>query len=115
MAERKATKLAEELATVATELGKFSLKVGGQFNVFLKHAFEDGALSAKNKRLMAMAAGIVRGCDWCIATHVKKALDAGATKEEILEACFIAIVMGGGPALAYSKVAMDAVEELSAK
>lgn len=56
--------------------------------------------------------GIVRGCDWCIATHVKKAMEAGATKDEIVETCFVAMVMGGSPALAYTKVAMDVMKEL---
>ncbi|MDI6819622.1 MAG: carboxymuconolactone decarboxylase family protein [Candidatus Hodarchaeaceae archaeon] len=109
----EAVRLVKELAETAEELGRISPKVGGQFNVFLRHAFEEGALSAKVKRLIALAAGIVRGCDWCIATHVKKAIEAGATKDEIIEACFMAIVMGGGPALAYTKVAMDAMKGLS--
>jgi len=73
-----------------------------------------GGLSPKVKRLIALAAGIVRGYDWCIATHVKKAMEAGATKKEIVETCFVAMVMGGGPALAYTKVAMDAVKEIGA-
>lgn len=104
-------KLAKELNEVAEELGKRSPRVGGQFNVFLRHAFEDGALSAKTKRLIALAGGIVRGCEWCIATHVKKALEAGATEQEIVETCYIAVVMGGGPSLAYSKFALQALKE----
>ncbi len=112
MEEGEAVRLAKELAETAEELGKISPKVGGQFNVFLRHAFEEGALSPKVKRLIALAAGIVRGCNWCIASHVKKAMDARATKDEIVETCFVAMVMGGSPALAYTKVAMDAMKEL---
>jgi len=112
--EGDAAKLAKELAETAEELGKISPKVGGQFNVFIRHAFEEGALSSKEKRLIALAAGIVRGCDWCIATHVKKAMEAGATKDEIVETCFVAMVMGGGPAMAYVKIAMDSMKEFGA-
>ncbi len=112
MEEGDAVRLAKELSETAEELGKISPKVGGQFNVFLRHAFEEGALSPKVKRLIALAAGIVKECDWCIAAHVKKAIEAGATKDEIVETCFVAMVMGGGPALAYTKIAMDAVKEL---
>ena len=108
-------KLVKELNETAEVLGKYSPRVGGQFNAFLRHAFEDGALSAKNKRLIAMACGIVRGCDWCIATHLKKAIDAGATKDELIETCYVAMVMGGGPAMAYTSVAMKAIEELGAR
>lgn len=115
MEEGEAVKLAKELAETAEELGKISPKVGGQFNVFLRHAFEEGVLSTKVKRLIALASGIVLGCNWCIATHIKKAMEAGATKDEIVETCFVAMVMGGGPALAYTKVAMDAIKELGSR
>jgi len=44
----------------------------------------------------------------------KKGMEAGATKDAIIETCFVAMVMGDGPALAYAKVALDAVKEFSA-
>lgn len=39
--------------------------------------------------------------DECILVHMEKALAAGVTRAEILEACEVAIAMGGGPAMAY--------------
>lgn len=42
-------------------------------------ALVDGALRSKVKELMAMAIGIVHGCDGCIASHAKAAARAGAT------------------------------------
>jgi alkylhydroperoxidase/carboxymuconolactone decarboxylase family protein YurZ len=52
-------------------------------------------------------------CDYCIAIHVKKSIEAGATKEEMAEACGVALLMGGGPALTYSTFAFQAIEEFS--
>lgn len=115
MQEGEAAHLAKELETTATELGKISPRVGGQFLVFVRHAFEDGALTTKVKRLVALAVGIVSGCEWCIARHVRKAIEAGATKDEIIETCFVAIEMGGGLALASTSVAMKALEEFDAR
>ena len=46
-----------------------------------------------------------------IVIHVKKCLEAGATKEEIAEVCGVAILMGGGLALTYSTFVAKAVEE----
>ena len=44
----------------------------------------DGALSKRTKELMALAIAITVRCDGCIAFHVKDALEAGATRGEIV-------------------------------
>jgi AhpD family alkylhydroperoxidase len=75
-------------------------------------ALKDGALSTKQKELIALGIAISATCDYCIAIHVKKCFEAGATREEIAEACGVAILMGGGPALTYSAFAAKAIEEL---
>ncbi|MEI7990519.1 MAG: carboxymuconolactone decarboxylase family protein [Chloroflexota bacterium] len=80
-----------------------------------KKAVEEGALSAKTKELMALAIGIVIGCDGCIAYHVHDAVVAGATRQEMLETIGVAILMGGGPASMYAAHAMDAVEQFLTK
>lgn len=114
MQEGESARLAKELETTAIELGKISPRVGGQFLVFVRHVYEDGVLTTKIKRLIALAVGVVSDCEWCIARYVEKAIEAGATKDEIIEACFVAIEMGGGPALASTSVAMKALEEFGA-
>jgi AhpD family alkylhydroperoxidase len=80
-----------------------------------KKAVEEGALSAKTKELMALAIGIVIGCDGCVAYHVHDAVVAGATRQEMLETIGVAILMGGGPASMYAAHAMDAVEQFLTK
>lgn len=72
-----------------------------------------GALDAKYKYLIALALGINAHCDWCIAGHTRSALEAGATNEEILEASWTAVLMGGGPSLMYMQVVQKALEDLS--
>jgi alkylhydroperoxidase/carboxymuconolactone decarboxylase family protein YurZ len=44
--------------------------------------------------------------------HVKKCLEAGASKEQILEAAAVAVVMGGGPAYMYVPEVIEALEAL---
>ncbi|MFH0965682.1 MAG: carboxymuconolactone decarboxylase family protein [Planctomycetota bacterium] len=72
---------------------------------------KEGALTTKQKELIALGIAICATCDYCIAIHVKKCFEAGATKEEIAEVCGVAILMGGGPALTYSTFVAKAVEE----
>src|ERR1700757_3319532 len=64
-------------------------------------ALTDGARSRKVKELMAMAIGVVQGCDGCIASHARAAARAGATAEEAAEAIGVTILMHGGPATIY--------------
>ena len=57
--------------------------------------YKDGVLSGKIKRLMAIVGALVHGCKACILFQTEEALALGATAEEILEACAVAISLGG--------------------
>lgn len=98
----------------AEKLGKEYPKLMNPFGVLKRHSIEDdGALSSKTKRLIALALAVANGCEWCIALHVKGSLDDGATKDEIIEACFVAVLMAGGPAVFHIGLVMDAIEQYS--
>jgi AhpD family alkylhydroperoxidase len=64
--------------------------------------FSEGALSVKVKRLIMVGASVALRCEPCIRVHVRGALEAGASREEILEAASAGILMGGGPSAAYT-------------
>lgn len=74
-------------------------------------ALEEGVLPAKIKELIAIGIAIAKQCKDYIVAHVNNALMAGASQEEIWDVCRMAIAMGGGPAVAYSRFTMKAVEE----
>ncbi len=76
-----------------------------------KKAVEEGALNAKTKELMALAISIAVRCEGCIAYHVHDAIEAGATRRELLETIGVAILMGGGPASMYAAHALDAIDQ----
>ncbi|MFH0880763.1 MAG: carboxymuconolactone decarboxylase family protein [Lentisphaerota bacterium] len=80
------------------------------FNALFNSVMKDGALSLKHKELIALALGVSLRCEPCINLHVKKCLDAGASKEEILEAAAVAVTMQGGPAYTYLPAVLDALE-----
>ncbi len=77
--------------------------------------FSDGALPAKTKELMAVAAAHVTDCPWCIEEHVKRAIKQGATDEEIAEAAFVAMSLRAGAAFAHSSIAMAVSDEQRAE
>ena len=75
-----------------------------------KNAFSEGNLTKKDKELMALAISIVTKCEPCIEWHMEQAILSGATEEEIFETIDVAIEMGGGPAGAYSRFALNALD-----
>ena len=93
------------------EYGQASPDVMKAFGGLHQAAGSDGVLDAKTKELIALSIGVVVRCAGCIAFHVHDALKAGATREEIIEALDVAVLMGGGPALMYVMEAMEALDQ----
>jgi AhpD family alkylhydroperoxidase len=79
-----------------------------------EQAVVEGALATRVKELIALGISIAARCDGCIAYHVHDALQSGATREEILEAIGVAVLMGGGPAAVYGAQALEALEQFQA-
>ena len=74
--------------------------------------YKDGALSTKVKRLIAMAVALGIGCMPCIIGQTKQAVDAGATKEEILEAASVLLAIHGTSGYSESWRVVKVLEEL---
>ena len=74
-----------------------------------------GVLSEKIKELISIALAMNSHCLPCIALHVSNAIDNGATKQEIIEVCEVAVLMGGSPSFVYIKNVLDACDEFGAK
>ncbi|AQT70167.1 alkylhydroperoxidase/carboxymuconolactone decarboxylase family protein [Anaerohalosphaera lusitana] len=74
----------------------------------------EGALSVREKELVALGIGLSEQCQPCIYLHVQKCLAAGATKEQIMEAASVSVVMSGGPAFTHLPEVIEALEALEA-
>jgi AhpD family alkylhydroperoxidase len=102
-----------------TETGKYrdrfdqELPVMAAYTTFRKQVYKDGALSLKTKRLIALACGLQAGCTRCVQGQTKDAITAGATKQEVLEAVAVAIVMGGTAVSAETWRVIKVLEELN--
>ena len=57
--------------------------------------YREGSLDIKTKRLMSLAVAVQAGCKDCMISQTSRALDLGATADEIFETCSVAISMGG--------------------
>lgn len=105
----------EQMKHIRGYTGKLSTAlpdVMKNFYALSKASSASGALDSKTKELIALAISVAIHCDDCIAFHTNSALQAGATKDEIIEMLGVNVFMGGGPALMYATHVMEAVEEL---
>lgn len=87
-------------------------KVGADFIALVNKIYNDGYLDSKTKALMAIALSVQKQCKWCITYNVKKAMDLGSTKEEMLEAGFMAVALSGFSAYAYVQILIKSIEDL---
>jgi AhpD family alkylhydroperoxidase len=76
------------------------------FWAFDKAALAAGAISAKNKELMALAVAFTTQCPYCIEIHSKRAREAGASEAEISEVVFIAAALRAGAAVTHGTHAL---------
>lgn len=84
------------------ELGKTNSGNVEAFMGLLGSSYEPGKVDVKTKELISVAIGVFSRCEYCIVFHTFKAYEAGATREEIMEAAMVAVAFGGGPSMAYS-------------
>ena len=102
-----------DLGPLHRELRRAIPDVYTGFGELHRAAFAAGALDTRVKELMALAIGVVEGCDGCIASHAQAAALAGATRQEAAEAIGVAFLMKGGPATIYGPRAYDAFCEFA--
>ena len=92
---------------LAEERRRLAPGTAAAFRAFSQSVFADGALPAKTKQLIAVAAAHVTQCPYCIRSHTREAMRRGATGEEIMEAIWVAAEMRAGAAYAHSLIALD--------
>lgn len=68
---------------------------------FDKAVFMDGAISALDKQLIAVAVALTTQCAYCIEIHTKEARKAGATNAQLAEATTIAAAIRAGGAITH--------------
>lgn len=78
-------------------------------------AYVDGALNAKTKELMGLVASMVLRCNDCILYHVDRAIQEGATEQELYESFNIALIVGGSIVIPHLRYAIEKMDELFAE
>ena len=83
-------------------LGEIAPEAVKAFAAFDAAALKDGAIPAKYKELMAVAVALTTQCPYCIEIHRKKAVQAGASEEELVETALLAAALRAGGAVTHA-------------
>jgi alkylhydroperoxidase/carboxymuconolactone decarboxylase family protein len=101
------------------DLGKFGNitewqeELGEKFFDYYNEVFKEGALSAREKALIALAVSHTVQCPYCIDAYTSESVKRGIEKEEMMEAVHVAAAIRGGASLVHGVQMMEKVKKLS--
>jgi AhpD family alkylhydroperoxidase len=111
-------KKATETRLYRTQMNDKILNSGfKEFNKFFAldtNAYQEGAISVQNKELMGLVGSMVLRCNDCIFYHLDRCVTEGCSREEILEAMHIALVIGGSIVIPHLRYAFEMLDEIEA-
>ena len=84
-----------------SEIGKGAPELWQKFRVWYDAVFAPGALSAREKALIALAVSHAVQCPYCIDAYSTGCLEKGADREQMTEAIHVAAAIRGGAALVH--------------
>jgi AhpD family alkylhydroperoxidase len=87
-------------------------ETGHGFTALFRASMQTGAMTVREKELVALGIGISKQCVDCIGFHVQGAVKAGASRDDIADTISVAVMMGGGPAYMYGVKALEAYDQL---
>lgn len=96
-----------------SRITEWSPELGEQFFTYYNQVFQEGALSAREKSLIALAVAHVVQCPYCIEAYTKDGLKRGIEKEEMMEAVHVGAAIQSGATLVHGVQMMNWVEKLS--
>jgi alkylhydroperoxidase/carboxymuconolactone decarboxylase family protein len=90
----------EDLAKFPS-IGEHSGELAERFFEYYGAVFEDGALTAREKALIALGVSHAVQCPYCIESYTKSCLSKGADVEQLTEVVHVASAIKGGATLVH--------------
>lgn len=103
---------AKDLARFS-EVGKEAPELWEKFNAWYSAVFKEGALTEREKSLIALAVAHTVQCPYCIDAFSSGSLEKGATPEQMTEAVHVAAAIRGGASLVHGVQMRNKVDKLS--
>ena len=96
-----------------TEIGKDAPELAKKFFDYYGAVFSEGALTEREKSLIALAVAHAVQCPYCIDAYTTTCLEKGANMEEMTEALHVVTAIRGGASLVHGVQMRKIAEKLS--
>ncbi|WP_372634722.1 arsenosugar biosynthesis-associated peroxidase-like protein [Fodinibius sp.] len=95
------------------DVADFGPELAEKFFEYYGAVFEEGALSVREKALIALAVSHTVQCPYCIDAYTTESLEKGASEEQMMEAVHVASAIRGGSSLVHGVQMMNKTKDLS--
>ncbi len=95
------------------EIAEGNKALADAFFAYYNQVFEDGALTARQKALIALAVAHAVQCPYCIDAYTQSCLECGSDLEEMTEAVHVAAAIRGGASLVHGVQMLDQVKKMT--
>ncbi|MFN8775643.1 MAG: arsenosugar biosynthesis-associated peroxidase-like protein [Flavobacteriales bacterium] len=94
------------------QVAEFGEELADRFFAYYGDVFRDGALSAREKSLIALAVAHAVQCPYCIDAYTSDTLGKGYTEQQMMEAVHVAAAIRGGASLVHGVQMMNHAKKL---
>ena len=95
------------------DISEFEPKLAKKFFDYYNSVFEEGALTAREKALIALAVSHTVQCPYCIDAYTVACLEKGVDEAGMMESVHVAAAIRGGASLVHGVQMMNKVKKLS--
>ena len=95
------------------EIGEWGPDLAKKFFEYYGEVFKEGALTAREKSLIALAVAHTVQCPYCIDAYTTDTLEKGITETQMMEAIHVASAIRGGASLVHGVQMMNKAKKLS--
>ena len=85
----------------------FQKEMGDKFFDWYDEVFKEGALTQREKSLIALAVAHAVQCPYCIDAYTQDTLEKGCNEEQLMEAVHVAAAIRGGASLVHGVQMMN--------
>ncbi|GMT42670.1 MAG: 4-carboxymuconolactone decarboxylase [bacterium] len=96
-----------------SDMGKNAPELWKSFSRYYSSVFNEGALTEREKSLIALAVSHAVQCPYCIDSYTKDCMEKGSNKEQMTEAIHVAVAIRGGASLVHGLQMRNAAEKMT--
>lgn len=95
------------------DMGKANKELWDKFMSYYNAVFAEGALTEREKALIALGVAHAVQCPYCIDAYTQACLEKGSSVEEMTEAVHVACAIRGGASLVHGIQMRNVAQKLS--